>query len=88
MPRYVIRRALGPVSDEDLMAVAEASSVIREEQFPDLAWVHTHVVRDASGGLTTFCVYDSPDPQRLRDHAAAAGMPADEVLEVAHELSP
>jgi hypothetical protein len=88
MPRYVIRRGLGSVSDDDLLAVAENSSVVRAEQFPDITWIHTHVVKDSTGGLTTYCVYDSPDPQRLRDHAAASGMPADEVLEVAHELSP
>lgn len=88
MPRYLVHRALGNVTDEELDAAAERSTRVRLEQFPDVGHEHTHVVRTADGGLTAYCVYDAPTPQHVRDHAAASGLPADEVLEIERDLVP
>lgn len=87
MPRYLIRRELGDVTDAQLEATAEASRRVREETFPDITWEHSHVIRTPAG-LTSFCVYAAPDPQRVRDHAAAVGMPADAVDEIVYEVVP
>jgi hypothetical protein len=78
---------LGDVSDAELDAAADVSRRIRADQFPDIAWEHSHVVR-TSEGLTSYCVYTAPTAERVRDHAASAGLPADEVHEIAHELLP
>jgi Protein of unknown function (DUF4242) len=39
-------------------------------------------------GLTSYCVYAAPSAQHVRDHAAAAGLPADEVHEIERDLRP
>jgi hypothetical protein len=87
MGRFVIERHLGDVADEDLEKAAGALQQAREERFPDVTWSHSHVVRDGSG-LIALCVYEAPDAQRLRDHSAAAGVPADRVLEIHTDLFP
>lgn len=88
MPRYLVHRVLGDVSDEQLDAAAELSRRVRDEQFPEIEWEHSHVVRTRDGGLTSYCVYVAPTPDRVRDHAAAAGLPADDVLEIERDLVP
>jgi hypothetical protein len=78
MPRFLVHRALGEVSSEQLDAAAENSRRVRAEQFPEIEWEHSHVVR-TDDGLKSYCVYAAPDEQMVRDHAAAAGLPADDV---------
>ena len=87
MPRFLITRTLGAISDEQLDAAAAESSRVREAQFPEITWEHSHVVHD-DGGLTSYCVYAAPTEQAVREHAAAAGLPVDAVREIARDLVP
>jgi Protein of unknown function (DUF4242) len=87
MPRYLIHRALGEISDDQLDAAAAESRRVRDEQFPEIEWEHSHVVTTGAGKVA-YCVYGAPDAQSVRDHAAAAGLPADEVLEIERDLVP
>jgi Nickel responsive protein SCO4226-like len=87
MPRFLIRRVLGDVTQTELEAAADVSRRVRADHFPDVDWEHSHVVRTLDG-LTSYCVYAAPTAQRVRDHAAAAGLPADDVHEIAQDLFP
>ena len=87
MPRYVVLRALGDVTPEALEAAADNATRVREAQFPEITWEHSHITRTGDG-VMAYCVYAAPSPQHLRDHAAAAGLPADDVQEIEHELVP
>jgi len=87
MPSYLIERAVGDVTREQLDEVVERATRVREEHFPDIAWLHTHVVRTESG-LTAYCVYEAADPDRIRQHADAIGLPAQAVYEIEAELAP
>jgi hypothetical protein len=49
--------------------------------------VHSHVVR-TEDGLTSYCIYAAPSAQHIHDHAAAAGLPANEVHEIELDLLP
>ena len=88
MPRYLVHRTLGPVTDEQLDAAAERATRVRLDQFPDVAWEHSHVVRTTDGSRTAYCVYSAPTAQDVRDHAAASGLPADDVQEIERDLVP
>lgn len=88
MPRYLVRRTLGKITDAELDRAAEHSTEVREAQFPEIAWEHSHVVLADDGGRTSYCVYAAPSVQHVRDHAAAAGLPADEVQEIERDLHP
>ncbi len=87
MPRYLIERAVGDVTREELDEVVERATRIREERFPDIGWVHTHVVR-TDAGLTAYCVYEAADPERVGEHAEAIGLPAQAIHEIEAELAP
>lgn len=87
MGRYMIQRKLGDVTDEQVQSAARHAQQIREERFPDVVWEHSHVVR-TSDGLVTYCVYAGPNAARLREHAEASGIPADDVWEIAADLDP
>ena len=87
MPRFIITRALGDVSDDQLDAAAAESSRVREEQFPEITWEHSHVVR-TGGGPDVVLRLRRADEQSVRDHAAAAGLPADSVAVIERDLVP
>jgi hypothetical protein len=87
MPRYFMERSVGNVSREELDRIAARSQQIREEQFPEITWEHTHVVRSPDG-LKAFCLYESPSADRVRAHAEALGLPAERLWELETDLSP
>jgi hypothetical protein len=87
MPRYVIQRKLGDVSQAQLLEASAHSKKVREEHFPDVGWDHSHVVR-TDAGLMTFCIYEASSPERVRAHAEAAGLPADMIYEIAMDVNP
>ncbi|MGY1602339.1 DUF4242 domain-containing protein [Geodermatophilus sp. SYSU D00815] len=87
MPRYLVERTLGDVTREELDAAAERSTAVREARYPHITWEHTHVV-STPDGFKAFCVYESPDPESIRRHAADAGLPVDLVHEVETDLVP
>ena len=56
MPRFLIRRALGDVTEADVEAAAEVSRRVRAESFPEIEWERSHVIRTKDGN-TTYSVY-------------------------------
>ena len=87
MPRYLMERTVGEVTREELDLIAARSEQIRQERFPEITWEHTHVVRTPEG-LKAFCVYESADPDSIKAHAAALGLPVERFYEVETDLSP
>jgi Protein of unknown function (DUF4242) len=72
MPRYMIERNFGEAVEEDMGRISSNSKLVLEKDFPDLTWEHSYVVSDASG-IKTFCVYEAPNAERLREHAEQVG---------------
>jgi Nickel responsive protein SCO4226-like len=76
MPRYVIERVFGEAVEEDMGRIGSRSRRIAEEEFPDIKWEHSYVVSDESGvepGIKTFCIYEAPSEERVRQHAQILG---------------
>ena len=87
MKLYVIRRPNGWSSPEDLQAAAERSRLVGDEQMSeDIRWIRSYVVLEDGGGLGTFCIYEASSPEKIREHAARAGIPATDVFEVAETV--
>lgn len=88
MPRYLMERLLpSDWDDAQLDEAARFSQQVREERFPEIAWEHSHVVR-TDQGLKAYCIYEAPDADRVRAHAEASGLPADELHELHTDLIP
>jgi len=88
VPRFVVVRTFTVDADE-MPQVGRRSRVIAEEQFPQIVWEHSHVTVDDEGVVRTFCVYEAPSEEVVREHAAALGEhTVDSILEIAGDVTP
>ena len=87
MPRFLVERGLGHLTDDELPTAAEESTRVRERDFPQIGWEHSHVVRD-DDGLRALCIYSAPDAGTLRDYSRRAGLPVDRIGEIHADLVP
>jgi hypothetical protein len=87
MPRYLLERSVGDVTREQLDEIAQHSQEIREARYPQITWEHSHVVQTPEG-LKAFCLYDSPDAESVKQHAAELGLPLDSFYEIETDLTP
>ena len=89
MPRFVIERSFGAISDEEMLAAAVKSDRIAQERFPDITWEHSHVCVGSDGAITTYCVYSAPSEEVVRDHAVAlGGHSITHIAEIADDVTP
>jgi Nickel responsive protein SCO4226-like len=80
---YAIRRPSGWGTPDELQAAAARSkSVGDEEMSDDIRWIRSYVVREEDGTLGTVCVYEASSPEKIREHAERAGLPATEIIEI------
>lgn len=84
MNTYMIRRREAANAPEEIQAAAKNSAEVAEADFPDdIAWIRSYVVAESNGQLGTVCIYQATSEEAVRNHASKAGLPADEVLQVA-----
>src|SRR4051812_6338230 len=83
MKTYVIRRRDGWADGAELEKAAARSTSVGDEMPDDVRWIRSYVVQEVGGHLGTVCIYQASSPEAIRDHAAKAGLPADEIFEVA-----
>jgi hypothetical protein len=83
MKTYVILRRNGWRSPEDLQAASARSTDVGDnEMSDDIRWIRSYVLGEAEG-LGTVCIYQASSAEKIREHAERAGLPADEIIEVA-----
>ena len=86
MDTYAILRRRGWASPEELEEAAARSSAEGERMADDVRWIRSYVLAEQDGGLGTICIYQASSPEAAREHARAAGLPADEVVKVADTI--
>ena len=79
MDMYVIRRRNGWKTADDLKVAAARSTEKGDEMSDDIRWIRSYVVAEEDGTLGTVCIYEASSPEAIKAHAAAAGLPADEI---------
>jgi Nickel responsive protein SCO4226-like len=85
MPKYVIERDIpgaGSVGPEEVRALSEKSNGVIAD-LGDVQWVQSYVTGDK-----LFCLYIAPSEDRVREHAARTGIPANSVHEVVGIVDP
>ncbi len=65
-----------PINDTGIKAVA---SVVATNADHGVTWVHSYVSDDHH---KTFCIYDGPSPEAIRQVAQRNGLPLDTITEV------
>ena len=84
MELYAILRRSGFRSAEDLQeAAARSRRVGDEEMSDDIGWIRSYVLDEEDGQVGTICIYQASSPEKVREHASRAGLPADEIIKIA-----
>ena len=84
MNTYVILRRNGWPTGPDLEAAAARSTTVGDDEMSDdIRWIRSYVLAEEQGGLGTVCIYQASSADKVREHAERAGLPVDEVIEVA-----
>jgi hypothetical protein len=81
MPRYLVERTfsegLGITPDHD--GARTCLSVVQNNADAGVTWLHSYVTEDRR---KTFCIYDGPSPEAIRQSAARNGLPIDSIVPV------
>ncbi len=81
MPRYLVERSFPngldvPINASGMKAV---ESIVATNADLGVTWVHSYVADD---NRKTFCVYDGPTPESIRQVAQRNGLPVNGITEV------
>ena len=81
MPRYMVERTFPDGLHIPINADGEKAcmSVVGVNGKGGVTWVHSYVSDDKK---KTFCIYDGPSPDAIREVAVSNGLPVDAVTEV------
>ncbi|HVX83019.1 MAG TPA: nickel-binding protein [Devosiaceae bacterium] len=84
MDTYVILRRTAWQSPQELEVAAGRSAQVGDEEMPDdIRWIRSYVLEEDGGSVGTVCIYQASSPEKIREHANRADLPADEVIRVA-----
>ena len=83
MQLYGILRRNGWATAADLEAAGARSTEEGDKDGSGVRWIRSYVLAEESGELGTFCVYEADSPEAIREHAASADLPVDEVIPIA-----
>jgi hypothetical protein len=88
MPKYMVERAFS-VGQDQMSDIGKKSRQLTEDVFPEITWHHSHVVVDGDGNVKTYCVYEAPDENVVRNHADKLGWHRVEgIYEIAGDVTP
>lgn len=81
MPRYIVERTFpsGFAVPATLAGAKALEGVIERNAEVGVSWVHSYVSGDKT---KTFCVYDAPSPEAVRQAARRSEVPVDRITEV------
>jgi hypothetical protein len=83
MQTYAILRRNGWRSGGDLQEAAARSTAEGDQMPDDIRWIRSYVLGETDGSVGTVCIYQASSPEAIREHATRAGLPVDEIIEVA-----
>ncbi len=64
-------------------SAAALSNAVLRDMGPDIQWVHSYVAGDK-----TYCIYQAPTAELIREHARRSGFPADKITPIAAVIDP
>ena len=88
MPKYLVIRRFD-VNESEMPEVGSRSRRVIEESYPEIVWEHSHVVVDEDGTVLTYCVYEAPTEEMVREHSRDLGRHTiDAIHEIAGDVTP
>ncbi len=84
MPKYIVFRTVGKLSEEDIEAASLRSIEALERMPQEVRWIRSYYSAEEG---KIYCEYEAPDADLIFEHARRAGRPFDRA-EVVRELEP
>jgi len=82
MQLYAILRRSGFADGADLEQAAARSTKAGDDMADDIRWIRSYVLGERTDRVGTVCIYQASSPEAIRTHAAAAGLPVDEIIPI------
>jgi Protein of unknown function (DUF4242) len=81
MPRYLVERTFqeGAALPGPSKGLQERQEFLENNAFAGVTWVYSYVAPD---NRKSFCIYDAPTPEALRQAAQRNDLPVDRITEV------
>jgi len=81
MPRYMVERTFPDGLNVPVNATGAAGlgSIVKANGEQGVTWVHSYVSADKQ---RSFCIYDAPTPEAIRQVAERNGLPVNNITEV------
>lgn len=78
MPRYLVERTFPAGLEIPISADGAAAclSIVGKNADGGVTWLHSYVTEDHQ---KTYCVYDGPNPEAIRQAAERNGLPVDRI---------
>jgi thiamine biosynthesis protein ThiC len=83
MNTYVILRRRGWRTAAELGVAAARSTDVGNQMPEDVRWIRSYVLTEGGTEVGTVCIYQATSEAAIREHAARAMLPADEIIAVA-----
>ena len=83
MNTYIILRRSGWRTPQELTEAAARSTAEGDAMAGEVSWIRSYVLAERDGSIGTVCVYQASSPEAVRRHATRAGLPVDEIIDVA-----
>jgi Protein of unknown function (DUF4242) len=83
MPKYMVFRTVGELSEEDIRAAVATGTEVAE-QMPQIRWIRSYYSTE-EGKL--YCEYEAPSIELLYEYSRRLGQPIDHVT-VVRDLEP
>ncbi len=83
MPKYIVFRTVGEISEEEIEA-ASLRSIEALNQMSSVRWIRSYYSAEEG---KIYCEYEAPSVELVFEHARRAGIPIDSA-EVVRELEP
>ena len=88
MTRFLVERHF-QVGEADMPDIGRKSRRTIENEFPEITWEHSHVTIDDDSTVRTFCVYEAPSEEMVREHAGKLGSHRIKgIYEIAGDVTP
>jgi Nickel responsive protein SCO4226-like len=85
MQTYLVVRPFAWRSEQERHAAEERSAVEAARMSDDIASIRAYALEERDWTIGSVCVYQATSPEAIRRHAAAAGLPVDEIVKVTDE---
>lgn len=82
MPMYVIERNFAELLDAEQID-KDGIRLINDDV--GIRWLYSFLSADKK---KTYCLYEAPNPEAIREAAARLGIPADQIIEVDQVIQP